>query len=269
MRSEEKREKGEGVRVETIAQGLNTFTLQGVAVTARGYVVPLLDGTLLQITPAGARSSLTNLQQADLGIPFAVVERQGSIIATTSDYLPRHFLVQVSSSGSIQTIADLSEVSGFFGAPFGVALSGTDYIVTLSTDVTESTGLLIRVKPTGTIAEIANLSEYGNPFGVVVQNDEFVVAQQKGHLLRVRPDGKVSVIVDLAKAGFGIPFNVTVLEAELFVTTNTGLVVRIKDGTPTTIVNLLPQKLGIPSGIAVSGSDLIVTTNSGYLLRLH
>ncbi|MBD2022607.1 hypothetical protein H6F43_20705 [Leptolyngbya sp. FACHB-36] len=265
----EVRAASQGAQVDTIASKLNIFTLQGVAVTPRGYAVPTLDGTLLQITAQGGRSTLADLQKADLGIPFSVVEQQGSLVLTTSDYLPRHFLVQVSPTGIIRTIADLSDVSGGFGAPFGVAVSGAEYVVTLSPDVTESSGLLIRVKDTGAITEIADVSGFGKPFGVVVQNGEFVVAQQTGHLLRVRPDGKVSPIVDLAKAGFGIPFGVAAREMDLFVTTNTGLVVRVKDGTPTLVVNLLSQKLGIPSGIAVSGSDLIVTTNSGYLLRVR
>jgi len=58
--------------------------------------------------------------------------------------------------------------------------------------------------------------------------------------------------------------------ADLFVTTNAGLIVRVSpQGVPSTLVDLLKPKLGIPSGIAVSNGNLIVTTNAGYLLQIN
>lgn len=244
--------------------------MQGVAVTPQGYVVPTLDGTVLHVTPKGKTSMLADLLKADFGIPFAIVLWQDDAIVTVSDFIPRHHLIQISPDGKLKVIADLSEVSGFYGAPFGVAVSESGYIVSLSTDVVESTSVLLRVSSQGDITKIADLSRFGNPFAVVADDRDFVIAQQKGQLLRMSASGDITVLVNLVELGLGIPFGVAVKGKTYFATTNSGLIVRIKpDGTASTVVNLLSQKLGIPSGIAISGSDLIATTNSGYLLRIR
>ncbi|KAM3092974.1 hypothetical protein ACKFKG_20645 [Phormidesmis sp. 146-35] len=257
------------VTIEPIAQGLNIYTLQGVAISRDGFGVPTLDGQLLLIGADGATRSLVDLAKVDLGIPFAIVEQTGDWIVTVSAYLPMHYLVRVKRDGTYTKIADFSEIAGDFGAPFGVVANGSEYIVTLSTDTTASTGLLLRVSAGGTIAPIATLTEFGNPFGVVMSGGDFVVAQSKGQLVRVSPIGKLSVIVDLKASGFGIPFMIAVQNEDLYVTTNLGLVVKVdRAGKVKPIVDLLKARYGIPSGIGCSGNDLIVTTNSGYLLKI-
>jgi hypothetical protein len=259
----------EAVTIIPIAQRLNIYTLQGVAVSQDGFGVPTLDGQLLLIGTDGATRSLVDLAKADLGIPFAIAKQNGDWIVTVSAYSPLHCLVRVKRDGTYTKIADFSELSGDFGAPFGVVTNGSEYIVTLSTDTLESTGVLLRVSAGGTIAPIATLTEFGNPFGVVVSGNDFVVAQSKGQLVRVSPTGKSFVMVDLKAAGFGIPFMIAVQNENFYVTTNLGLVVKVdRLGKVKAIVDLLKAQYGIPSGIGCSGKDLIVTTNSGYLLRI-
>ncbi|MGV0026134.1 hypothetical protein [Phormidesmis priestleyi] len=258
------------VTIAPIAQGLNLYTLQGVAVSRDGFGVPTLDGQLLLIGADGATRSLVDLARADLGIPFAIAEQNGDWIVTVSAYSPLHYLVRVKRDGTYAKIADFSKISGDFGAPFGVVVNGSEYIVTLSTDTVESTGLLLRVSAEGTIAPIATLTEFGNPFGVVMSGGDFVVAQSKGQLVRVSPIGKTSVIVDLKAAGFGIPFMIAAQNSNFYVTTNLGLVVKVdRLGKVQPIVDLLKARYGIPSGIGCSDHDLIVTTNSGYLLKIR
>lgn len=255
--------------ISVIAQTLNLYTLQGVAVSPTGFIVPTLDGTLVHIDLQGAIVTLVDLQKADLGIPFGIASHKTDWIVTTSDYLPNHYLVRVKPDGTVSTIADLSDLSGDAGAPFGVAVSGNDYIVTLSTDVVEATGVLLRISAAGSITKIADLPT-GNPFGVATMGDDFVVAQSKGNLLRVTPAGKSSVLIDLQSAGFGIPFGVAVRNDDLFVTTNLGFVVRVdRAGKGVAVANLLKAQFGIPSGIAIRDRSLIVTTSSGYLLRIE
>ncbi|MCY7276759.1 MAG: hypothetical protein LH702_24250 [Phormidesmis sp. CAN_BIN44] len=254
--------------ISAIAQNLNLYTLQGVAVSPTGFVVPTLDGTLLHVSLQGAIVTLVDLQKANRGIPFGIATHKTDWIVTTSDYFPNHYLVRVKPDGTVTTIADLSDLSGDAGAPFGVAVSGDDYVVTLSTDVVEATGLLLRVSAAGVITKIADLTD-GNPFGVAIMGDDFVVAQSKGQLLRVTPAGKTSVLIDLQKAGFGIPFGVAVRSEELFVTTNLGFVIKVdRSRKGVAIANLLNSRFGVPSGIAVTVNGLIVTTGSGYLLRI-
>ncbi len=259
---------GRNLAILTIAQGLNLYTLQGVAVSPIGFGVPTLDGEVLQISPMGEIVPLVNLQTLQLGIPFAIAADHADWVVTTSDYFPNHHLVRVSPAGKVTPIADLSELSGDAGAPFGVTVSNGDYIVTLSTDVVEATGLLLRVSATGVITKIAELID-GNPFGVVTMGKDFVVAHSKGQLLRVTPQGEKSLIFDVQRAGFGLPFGVAVWNDNLLVTTNLGWVVTVdRQGKGVAIVDLLKAGFGVPSGIAVSDHGVIVTTNSGYLLKI-
>ncbi len=253
-----------------IAQGLNIYTLQGVAIDKQTLIVPTLDGQLLQVTPKGKVTVLVDLLKAELGIPFGITETNGDVVVTVSGYLPVHYLVRVKPNGALTIIADLSKTSGFYGAPFGVAAYNGEYIVTVSTDVVDSTSALLRVSATGKVGAIANLSEFGIPFGVIATQRGFVVAQQNGQLLQISPGGKVAVLVDLLKGGFGIPFNMAARKDDLVVTTKAGLIVRVNpQGVPSLLVDLLKARLGIPSGIVVSNGNLIVTTNAGYLLQIN
>lgn len=255
-------------QVTVIAQKLNIYTLQSVAVSKGNIIVPMLDGQLLKITPDGKQTPIVNLVQAELGVPFGISDQDQDLIVTVSGYLPQHYLLRVKSDGKVETIADLTQRSGFYGAPFGITVDRGDYIVTLATDVVDSTSELIRVSPTGEISPIVNLTPFGNPFGVVVQNQSIVVAQSRGQLVKVE-NGKAIVIVDLKAQGFGIPFDVTIWRGQLTATTNSGLVIQVDGrGKVTTIADLAKARYQIPSGIATLGEDLIVTTNGGFVLRI-
>jgi hypothetical protein len=257
------------MQIRTIAKGLNIYTLQGVAVSGGMFIVPDLSGQLLRIGSNGQISVLVDLLKAEVGVPFGIVENQGDLIVTVSGYLPEHRLMRVKLDGTYQEIANLSQASGFYGAPFGVAVQGKDYIVTISTDVVDSTSALVRVSEGGKLSRIANLSKYGIPFGVVVTQTGYVVAQEKGPLLRVSSEGELGVMVDLVQANLGIPLGLAREGDNFVVTTNRGLVVRVApDGKAVAIADLMQAKLGIPSGIATYNNTLIVTTNSGYLLQL-
>lgn len=255
--------------LSVIAQKLNIYTPQNIAVSQDNLIVPLLDGQLLRVTPQGMSSTIANLLKADLGVPFGMTAQESDLIVTTSDFLPRHHLIRVKLDGKVETIADLSARSGEYGAPFGVVVYQGDYLVTLSTDVTESTSELLRVSRKGEIKTIATLTQYKNPFGLVVQGDSVVVAQSSGHLVRVNEKGEVKAIVDLKESGFGLPFNVAIWRDQIVATTNAGLVVAVDQaGKVSTIADVAKAKYQIPSGIVAFEKDLIVTTNGGFLLRV-
>ncbi|MBW4524517.1 MAG: hypothetical protein KME18_04865 [Phormidium tanganyikae FI6-MK23] len=256
------------MQIAVIAQKLNIYTLQSVAVSKNNVIVPTLDGQLLKITPDGKSSSIVNLVQAELGVPFGIIDQEQDLIVTVSGYLPQHYLLRIKPDGKVETIADLTQRSGFYGAPFGVTVDQGDYLVTLSTDVIESSSELVRVSPNGKISLIANLTQFGNPFGLVVQNQAIIVAQSYGQLVRVEK-GEAKAIVDLKALGFGIPFDVTIWRDLLTATTNSGLVVQVDAaGKVNTIADLAKAKYQIPSGITTLGNDLIVTTNGGFVLRI-
>lgn len=261
------------IQIAVIAQKLNIYTLQSVAVSKGNVIVPTLDGQLLKITPDGKSVSIVNLVQAELGVPFGIIDQDQDLIVTVSGYLPQHYLLRIKPDGKVETIADLTQRSGFYGAPFGVTVDQGDYdqgdyLVTISTDVIESSSELIRVSPDGKIDSIANLTPFGNPFGLVVQNQSIVVAQSYGQLVRVEK-GEAKAIVDLKASGFGIPFDVTLWRNQLIATTNSGLVVQVDgDGKVSTIVDLAKANYQIPSGITTLGNDLVVTTNGGFVLRI-
>ena len=257
------------LQITVLAQKLNIYTLQSVAVSQGNVVVPTLDGQLLKIAPDGTRTSIANLLKSELGVPFAIIDQDQDLIVTASSYLSQHYLVRVKPDGKVETIVDLSQRSGFYGAPMGVAIDQGDYLVTLSTDVINSTSELVRVSPAGKIRSIAKLTQFGNSFGLIVQNQSLVVAQSYGQLIRVSMNGEVSTIADLNALGFGIPFNVAVWRDRLVATTNSGLIVQVDaDGKVSTIADLAKAKYQIPSGIVALGEDLIVTTNGGFLLKI-
>jgi hypothetical protein len=252
-----------------IAQNLNIYTLQGLATSQDTFIVPTLDGVLLQINPKGEQTTLVDLLKAELGVPFGIIERNGELIVTVSGYLPVHYLVKVKLNGTFTTLADLSKASGFYGAPFGIAEYQGDYFLTVSTDVVSSTSALMRVSATGGLTKVADLSQYGIPFSVATYQDQLVVAQEKGHLLRITPAGQITEWVNLQTAGLGIPLGLTVNQDELIVTTNSGAVVGVNaQGVPGTIADLAKAKLGIPSGVVIQRGQIVVTTNQGYLLQI-
>lgn len=255
--------------LSVISQKLNIYTPQNITVRQGDLIVPLLDGQLLRVTPQGESSAIANFMKDESGVPFGMTAQGNDVIATVSGFLPQHYLMRVKPDGKVETIADLSRQSGSYGAPFGVTVFRDEYWVTVSTDVVESTSELVRVSQKGEIRTIANLTEFKNPFGLVVQGDSVVVAQSSGHLVRVSEKGDVKAIVDLQEAGFGLPFNVAIWRDQIVATTNAGLVVAVDQaGKVSTIADVKTAKYQIPSGIVVFEKDLIVTTNGGFLLRI-
>ena len=257
------------MQVSVIAEKLNIYTLQSVAISQGNFIVPTLDGQLLKVTPQGTSSILVDLLKAELGVPFGIADHGDDVIVTVSAYEPQHYLVRVKPDGTYAKIADLSNLSGLYGAPFGVTVYQDEYWVTHSQDVIGDKSQLLRVSTNGTITAIADLTQFGSPFGIVVRHRDFIVAQSFGHLVQVSPMGKVSSIVNLKELGFGLPFDVAVWGDRLVVTTNQGQVVQVTtDGKPSLIIDLTQQKLGIPSGVVVNEDDLIVTTNGGFVLKI-
>lgn len=258
------------MQISVLAKELKHLTLQGLALQQENIVVPTLEGELLRVRKDGSRTEvITNVAQADFGIPFAITTQANDVIVTTSDFLPRHFLLRVKPDGQVSTIADLSQISGDEGAPFDVAVYQNEYIVSHTKTVIDAQGQLVRISADGTITPWVDLSKFGNSFGIAVQGESVVVAQSKGQLIRVNLRGEIAPIIDLNAAGFGLPFFVAVADQDLWVTTNKGLVVRVdQTGKGIAIANVLAEKFGIPSGIGIDGRDAIVSTNSGYVLRL-
>jgi hypothetical protein len=259
-------------RVTVLAKDLKLQTLQGLTVSQDQVIVPTLEGQLLQVTPDGTTSVLVDLLKAELGIPYGMNTQDGTVIATVSSYDPLHYLVAVKADGSFSKIADLTEISGVFGAPFGVAVDHDRYVVAGSTDVVSGEGLLYAVSPQGEIAKLVDLKEFGNSFSIVVHQKQFFVTQEKGQLLRIRPDAKtepVSILADLIQAGLGHPFGLAGRGEDLFVSLGSGWIITVDmSGKISTLVNLLPN-YGVPSGLAVLQDQLIVATNSGYLLQIQ
>jgi hypothetical protein len=257
------------VQISVLAQKLNIYTLQSVTVSQNQIVVPTLDGQLLTVMPDGKSAVLVELLKANLGVPFGIDSDGKDLIVTVSGFLQEHYLVRVRPDGKYSAIADLSKLSGMYGAPFGVTVYQNAYWVTHSSDVVEDKSQLLRISPDGKIASIADLTQFGNPFGITVYQQNFVIAQSFGALVRVTAQGEAKAIVNLKDLEFGIPFDVAVWRDRLVATTNAGQIVQVDaTGKVGSIVDLVKQKYGIPSGIAVRGEDLIVTTNNGFLLQI-
>ncbi len=137
------------VQVEAIAAQINTFTTQSIAIYNKQYIVPTLDGSLLQITRAGAITPWVDLVTRGWGVPFGLTVQGDSLVATVSGFLGEHFLVRVAADGQVSKLADFEAMVGSYGGPFGVAASTNGeqkgYAVTLSPDTTASQGALLWV----------------------------------------------------------------------------------------------------------------------------
>lgn len=254
-------------KVSLIAQGLKIITLQSVAVSNGDIIVPTLDGCLLRISQTGEMVTLADVSR--YGVPFGVVESNGSFLVTISALEMGERLLRVTKSGFFFTLAQLSQVCGSFGGLFGVAAGHGLIVVAIATDISSSQGCLILVQPNGSISTLGDMTSFGTPFAVSVSLESFIVACESGDLLRVSLDGTVKPIVNLVNAGFGIPFGLVEVNTNIFVTTNTGNLLQVNsDRTISTIINFNTVGLGVPSGIAVWDNACIVTTNTGNLLQI-
>ncbi|MBD1852885.1 hypothetical protein [Leptolyngbya sp. FACHB-711] len=268
-----------GVRLSILAKNLNLVGLQGLAVMQDRVIVPTVDGEIVTVSPIGEVNVLTNLLTAQIGVPFGIcaitppgeqLHTDSGVVVTVSGFDPVHYLVRVSPDGQHETIADMSEISGTYGAPFGVATYNSGFIVAGTTDVIAGDGALFQVSRQGQITNLVSLKQFGNALDVVVQQGQFITLHEKGDLLKISPTGEVVVLVNLIEAGFGIPFKLAAQAENLLVTTNTGHIVRVDpEGKPTAIVELFKPIYSTPLGIAIQGNDLIVSTTNGSLLRLQ
>lgn len=259
-----------GVRLTILAKNLKILSLQGLAIVDDRVIVPTIDGEVIAVSAIGEVKPLTNLLAVELGIPFGICAIDSGVVVTTSGFDPVHYLVRVDADGTHEQIADFSEISGTYGAPFGVAAHDGGFIVAGTRDVVSGDGALFRVTRQGQITQLAGLKQFGNALDVVVHRGQFITLHENGDLLRIAPTGEVTVLANLVQSGLGIPFKLTVQADNFLVTTNTGQVVRVNPlGKSETIVELDRPTYSVPSGIALWGNDLIVSTMNGYLLRLE
>lgn len=78
----------------------------------RSIALPWMDGWVLILWRDGSEwGSIANLLATNLGVPFGITAQGNDVILTTSDYVPRHFLVWASLASKISTIADLSQIN--------------------------------------------------------------------------------------------------------------------------------------------------------------
>lgn len=255
-------------KVSLVTQGLQIIPLQGVAVSDGDIIVPTLDRGLLRVKQNQEVVTLADVSR--YGIPFGIAQNHGSFLVTISALEAGDCLLRVTKSGFFFTIAQLSQVCGSFGGPFGVAASDDFIVVATASDVANSQGRLIRLQRNGSISTLADMGDFGIPFAVTASNNGFIVGCESGDLLRVNSDGAVTPIVNLVSAGFGIPFDLVEVDNLLIVTSNTGNLLQVNyDGTVSTIIDLSANGLGIGSGVAVLDKTYIVTTNTGNLLRIE
>ncbi len=261
-------EVGRKTLVSLVTQGLQIIPFQGVALSDGDIIVPTLDRGLLRV-----KQNLEVVTLADVsgyGVPFGIAENNGSFLVTISALEAGDRLLRITKSGFFFTIAQLSQVCGSFGGPFGVAASDDFIVVGTASDVASSQGHLIRLERNGSISTLADMAGFGIPFAVTTSNNGFIVGCSSGDLLRVGWDGEVTPIVNLVSAGKGIPFDVVEVDNLLIVTSNTGNLLQVNlDGTVSTIIDLGARGLGIGSGVAVWNKTYIVTTNTGNLLRIE
>jgi hypothetical protein len=249
---------------------LSIQSLQGLVVQGDRIIVPTLSGQLLQIASDGTTTVLADLMKAELGIPFGIATSNDDVIVTVSAFEPLHYLVRVKPDGTFTPIANLSEISGSFGAPFGVAAYDEGYAIAGTTDVVSGDGALFQINLEGAILNTIELKPFGNALDVVMRDNNFVTIHEKGHLLNITPTGEVSVLANLMQASLGIPFKLAVSGDDLLVTTNSGKVVNVDPvGVITTIVEIPIAAYNVPAGIALWSDDLVVSTVGGYLLKIN
>ncbi len=259
-------------RLSLITSGLKMMTFHEVAVSDGQLIVATLEGDLLKISLDGTVTKWVNLVR--YGIPAGVVNMQGTIAVTLSAQESGHFLMQVSPEGKITETADLSQLAGEFGAPFGIAAHGgyyPYYLVAIVTDVTGSGGLIVRVTPSGKVSQLVQLPS--SPFSIAAAGDRIFVTQEDGNILQISLTGQVEPIANLIEAGLGIPLAITNSipdsQGTCLVTTSMGWLVQIlSDGALSPLVNIQEAGFGLPTTLTAINDSYIVATITGNLLRV-
>ncbi len=261
--------------VSTIVSGLKLLTFQGITVTGVNLVVATVEGEILRIDADNKVTNWVNI--FDFGIPTGIVNYNDGVVVALSGQESGHFLMQVTRQGQVSLIAELSQVVGEFGAPFGVAVHKNYdpyYIVAASTDVIGSAGVVARVSPAGQVRVLARLPSscfgiVGNYPNIESKGDRIVVTQEDGRLLEVALSGEVTEIVNLNEVGLGSPLGIACNEDSLAVTTSTGWLVLIdSQGKSLPLINLVDAGMGEPTTITSLDDDWVVATKAGDLLRI-
>lgn len=258
-------------KIAVLATDLKIHTFHGLVQRDEAYVFPTFDGRLVTILPDGTGSTLVQFCQGfaceAFGQAFGIVHRGEDYVLTVSSFHNGGRLIQVSPAGTVTPLVDLTPLTPL-GAPFGLATDGPDLLVTLSPQVLNSEGTLVRVAADGQITTVADLSDWGIPFAVVVQNGQAVVAQERRVLVRVSVQGERAIAAQFPET-LGIPLALTVHQQDLVVALNSGALVRVRNsGEIEAIADLLAARHGIPTAVVSEGDRLVVATTAGRLLRL-
>jgi len=251
-----------------IASGLRLLTFQGVTLHQGAFVVATLDGDLLRISPDGAIAPWVNVSR--YGVPTGITSSGEAIEVVLSTQESGHFLVQVSSTNKISVVADLSQLAGEFGAPFGVAAHGgyyPYYLVSISTDVVGSGGLVARITPSGKVFELARITS--TPFGIAALPDGAIATLEDGRVVQISLAGDVGAIANLVEANLGMPIGIALEQKHYLVSTTKGWLVQVQsDGTLTPLTNILEAGFGSPTAITCFQDTRIILTSAGNLLSM-
>ncbi|MBR8830506.1 MAG: hypothetical protein N5P05_003966 [Chroococcopsis gigantea SAG 12.99] len=256
------------VNVAIVAQGLQFLNFQGVTTLGNILIAATLEGKLIQITPDGVVIPWVDLTR--YGIPTGIVGHDNIVIVLLSAQETGHFLMGVTTGGQISTIADLSDLIGEFGAPFGVSVHQgyyPYYWVALSTDVVSSLGLVARITPSGKVSVLSSLPS--SPFGIASNADTLLVTQEDGNILRIAPDGQIISVANLVRLNYGIPLDITYHQSRWIITTNGGWLIALDtDGNVSPLINLQTAGYGIPSTLTSFNHSLFVALTNGFLVSV-
>ncbi len=263
-----------------LAADLPLLSFQGVTIDRGDIILATIEADLLRIRPDGTVKRWVNVGR--YGIPTGIANLKGEIAVAISAQESGHFLLTVSPTGEMKTIADLSQASGEFGAPFAVSIHQGHYpyyLVSICTDVLRSGSTILKVTPSGKVTALGTLP--ASAFGLVDAGTGAIVTQDDGMIRQITPAGKVIDIVDVGKAGFGIPFGIAHYQGGYAITTNTDWVVQLAIAPPTDSTPASPeytlsplcncQQAGfpLPTSLVAMDETLIVATGKGNLLRLN
>ncbi len=262
-----------------LAADLPLLSFQGVTLDRGEIILATIEADLLRICPNGTVKRWVNVSR--YGIPTGIANLNGAIAVAISAQESGHFLLTVSPSGEIKTIADLSEAAGEFGAPFAVSLHQGHYpyyLVSICTDVLRSGSTILKVTPSGKVTTLATLS--ASAFGLVDAGSGVLVTQDDGMIRQITAAGQVIEIVDVAEAGYGVPFGIAHYQGGYAITTNTDWVLQLAiapltQSTPASpeytlspLCNCQEAGFPLPTALVAIGDRLIVATGKGNLLRI-
>ncbi|MBE9012886.1 hypothetical protein IQ250_22045 [Pseudanabaenaceae cyanobacterium LEGE 13415] len=255
------------MKVSLLASGLKLLAFQGVTTFQDSIVVATVEADLVRVAADGTLTPWINV--ARYGIPTGIVGLKDSIAVALSGQESGHFLLQVTQQGRVSPLADLSDLAGEFGAPFAVAVHEGHYpyyLVAVSTDVVGSKGLIARVTRSGKVTVLADLDK--TAFGIGIGEDCAIATQDNGQIVKIDFNGGKSAIANL-QSPFGAPLDITRLNEDWIMTTNTGWIVALKsDNTIVPLINLTEIGKGSPTTLTPFKNDVVVATQAGNLLRV-